>query len=147
MEGIGLPAGVAVLYIRLDAFVENALRRQGVSIGKPFQQAGDDSLFSVGLLPRFSGKLEGHGPLSFKGRLPAQAQGGAEAIKEAAGAGRHDRVDTVVSQEKLGLQFFLAAETELFSQSAVCSLFRPVLSYSRLTAMRQPSRDAASPPT
>ena len=55
-------------------------------------------------------KLQGHRRLTFKGRSPANAEDGADAIEEAAGTGRQDAVDLLVSQEKLGLLFYSAAE-------------------------------------
>ena len=64
----------------------------------------------VFFFPGLRRKLQGHRRLTFKGRSPANAEDGADAIEEAAGTGRQDAVDLLVSQEKLGLLFYSAAE-------------------------------------
>ena len=64
--------------------------------------------------PLFPGKLQRHGRLTFKGRRPAKAQDGTDAVKEAAGTGRDDAVDLLVSQEELGLPFGFTAKVQGF---------------------------------
>ena len=64
--------------------------------------------------PGLSGKLEGHRRLAFKGRSPANPQDSADAVEEAAGTGRQDAVDLLVSQEELGLPFGFTAKVQGF---------------------------------